>query len=126
MAKVDGVEVCRQDAILRPALLELPGEGGLTNLALYGLRVRQVGVLDELLRDRAGALVGPGGEAVEERAGNAVRIDAIVLVEALVLHGDDCVLHVFGDLVALDDHARLARAENGDAAWRAGRSRHPD
>ena len=86
VSKVDGVEVRSQDAILRPALLELPGERGFTNLALHGLRVRQVGVLDELLRDRAAALLdAPRAQVDDRRAREADRVDAEMAVEAAVL-----------------------------------------
>ena len=54
--EVDGVQVRGQDPVLRPALLELPGERGLAELAADRLLVRQVGVLDELLGDRRAAL----------------------------------------------------------------------
>ena len=37
VAEVDGVQVQLEDALLRVALLELPGEGGLGDLAVEGL-----------------------------------------------------------------------------------------
>src|SRR4029077_19317487 len=92
--EVDGVEVCGQDPVLRPALLELPGESCLGQLARDRLLAREIRVLDELLGDRRTALhraavrdVGP------DRAGHAAEVDAAVLVEALVLDRNDRVLH---------------------------------
>ena len=94
MPEVDRVQIGGQDLILRPLLLELPRERRLEELAADRLLAGQVGVLDELLGDRRAALhrtvvrdVGP------ERARHAADVDAAVLVEALVLDGDDRVLH---------------------------------
>ena len=126
VTEVDRVEVRREDAVLRPALLELPGQGGLAHLALDGLRAGQVRVLDELLGDRAGALVGAGGEAVEDGAADAGQVNAVVRVEALVLDGDHGVLHHLRDALAGDDHPRLVGAEDCDAPGRAGLARDPD
>ena len=95
--EVDGVQVRGEDLVLRPALLELPGEGGLTELAADRLLVRQVRVLDELLGDRRAALHGAAMRHVgPERARHAAHVDAAVLVEALVLGRDDRVLHPRG------------------------------
>ena len=126
VSEVDGVEIRGKDLVLRPALLKLPRERRLAHLALHRLRARQVRVLDELLRDGAGTLVRTGREAIEERAGDAVQVDAVVLIEALVLDRDDGILHHLRDAVTLDDHARLVGTENGDPAWCAGLPGYPD
>ena len=74
------------------------------------------GVLYELLRDGRGALLGRAGEDVlVERAGDALVVDAAVLVEAAVLDRDDRLLHDGGDLVGLDEHAALVVRERGEA-----------
>ena len=111
--EVDRVQVRRQDPVLLLALLQLPGERGLLQLAGHGPLVFDVGVLDELLRDRRAALddrlvldVG------RERAPDRPHVDAAVVVEALVLDGDDRLLHDRGDLVGLQDHAALLAAQH--------------
>ena len=52
VSEIDRVQVREQDPIFRPALLELPGERRLAHLAGDRPLVPDVGVLDELLRDR--------------------------------------------------------------------------
>ncbi len=49
------------------------------------------------------------------RAGNALVVDAAVLVEAAVLDRDDRLLHDRGDLVRLDQHAALVVGEGRQA-----------
>jgi hypothetical protein len=93
-------------------LLELPGERGLLELAADRPRARHARVLDELLRDGRAALhdafvrdVGP------DRAGDAAQVDAVVLVEALVLDRDDRLFHDRRDLVAVDEDPALGPAQ---------------
>jgi hypothetical protein len=50
--EVDRVQVRSQDLLLRPLLLELPRKRRLAQLAADRALVPDVGVLDELLRDR--------------------------------------------------------------------------
>ena len=52
--------------------------------------------------------VGPEG------ATHAPDVDAAVLVEAAVLDGHDRLLDPRGDLIARDEHAALAAAEDGE------------
>ena len=107
--EVDRVQVGGQDPVLRPLLLELPRERRLLQLAPERPLLPGERVLDELLRDRRAALhdllvrhVGP------DRPQDAVEVDAAVLEEALVLDGDDRLLHHVGDLVRAD-HAPVLR-----------------
>ena len=103
----DAVQVAREDLVLRVPLLVLVGEVRLLDL----LRERAPGlgvveVLDQLHRDRAAALVGGAALQVAHRgAGEAVVVDAVVAVEALVLDRDGRVLQDLGDPVAGDDRA---------------------
>ena len=113
VAEVDRVQVGGEDPVLRPAPLELPGEGCLLELPAdrpLGLDVR---VLDELLCDRRAALddllvayVGPHGPE------DAAQVDAAVLVEAPVLDRDDRLLHDRRDLVGTEDGAGLVAAQH--------------
>ena len=58
--------------------------------------------------DRRAALGGAAArEVVEEGAPDAAQVDAVVLVEALVLDGDDRVLHRQRDVVGRDDDPAL-------------------
>ena len=116
--QVDRVQVRRQDPCLRPvarAGLELPRERGLLQLARDRALVVDERVLDELLRDCRAALnralvpdVGPDG------AHDPVQVDAVVLVEAMVLDVDDRVLHPRRDVVPVDELARLRPAQHGE------------
>ena len=111
--EVDRVQVRGEDPVLRPALLELPGERGLAELAADRLLVRQVGVLDELLGDRRAALDRAVARHVRpEGARHAAHVDAAVLVEALVLGRDDRVLHPRVDPGRGDDDPRLLAAQD--------------
>ena len=115
VAEVDRVEVGREDAVLRPALLELPRERRLLELARDRALVRDHRVLDELLRDRRAALHEPVlGDVGPERARHPVHVDAAVLVEPLVLDRDDRLLHLRRDLARGDDHPCLRAAEHGE------------
>ncbi len=84
VSEVDRVEVGEQDPILRPALLELPGERRLAHLPRDRSLVADVRVLDELLGDRGATLDDTlRANVLPQRAGDAARVDAVVLVEAL-------------------------------------------
>ena len=116
VSEVDRVEVREQDPILRPALLELPRKRRLADLARDRPLVADVGVLDELLRDRGAALddrlradVGP------ERPEDAAAVDPVVLVEAPVLDGDDRLAHDRRDVAdVLEEDTALLAAEDGE------------
>jgi hypothetical protein len=65
-------------------------------------------VLDELLRDRRAALDGAAvADVGPQRARGAAQVDAVVLVEALVLDRDDRVLHRQRDVRRRDDDPAL-------------------
>ena len=114
-AVVHGVEVGAEDPVLAPPVFELPGEHGLAELALVGALVADVGVLDVLLGDGRAALDhAAGAQVLHHGARDAEVVDAVVLVEALVLHGHRGLLHDLGDLVARHEHAVLAAVELGD------------
>ena len=113
-AVVHRVEVRGEDAVLGPAVLELPGEHGLAELALVGALVADVGVLDVLLGDGRPALDDRAGLDVEDHgAHDGLVVDAVVLVEALVLDGHRGLLHHVRDLGAGDDDAVLAAVQLG-------------
>ncbi len=113
VAEVDRVQVGGQDPVLRPALLELPREGRLLQLAADRALALRVRVLDELLCDRRAAfddlLVA---DVLPDRAHDPVDVDAAVLVEALVLDRDDRQLHPVRDLVRADEDSALLAAQH--------------
>ena len=95
VAEVDRVEVLGEDLLLGPLARQVVGQRGLAHLLEHGPAIlRARGVLDELLRDRRSALDGAAlGDVLPERPPRAAQVDALVLVEALVLDRDDRVLH---------------------------------
>ena len=115
--EVDRVQIGGEDPVLRPALLELPRERGLLQLPLHRPARVDVRVLHELLRDRRAALDDRAvPQVLPDRAHDASHVDAAVLEEPPVLDRDDRLLHQVGDLVRLDDDARLVTAEHGQHA----------
>ncbi len=85
------------------------------NLRVYVLFVADVGVLDVLLGDGGAALHDGACAQVEHHgARDALEVDAVVLVEALVLDGHRGVLHDLGDLVAGHEDAVLGPVQLGD------------
>jgi hypothetical protein len=97
-------------------LLVLPGERGLGELALeardHALLLGYVGVLYELLGYGGAALLD--GEALHVLDGGAaygLEVEAAVLVEAVVLDGDDRLVQGWVYLVEGDDKAVLDAVE---------------
>ena len=121
------VEVALEDLLLGVLLLQAEGELHLPQLAGHGalggvpdelvVVVLQAG-LDEgvahvLLGQRGGALTRAAGVVGHQGPHHAGGVDALVLVEALVLDGDDRVLHVDRDR-AQGHHDAVLRVELGD------------
>jgi hypothetical protein len=115
VAEVDRVEVGGEDPVLRPALLELPRERRLLELARERPLVADERVLDELLRDRRASLHRPlVADVREERAAHPAQVDAAVLPEAPVLGRDDRLLQPRRDLGARHEHTALRAAQDGE------------
>jgi hypothetical protein len=111
--EVHGVQVRGQDPVLGLRPLEPPGQCGLAELARDRALVLVDRVLDELLRDRGAALHGATvGDVGLDRAEDPADVDAAVLVEPLVLDGDDRVLQPRRDVLGVDHDARLRPAED--------------
>jgi hypothetical protein len=92
VAEVHRVQVLREDPVFAEPVFELPSQIRLADLASDGLLLTDVHVLHELLGDRGATLDDLAGRRVhvcgpEQRA----QIDAVVVVEALVLDRDDGV-----------------------------------
>jgi hypothetical protein len=106
-AEVDGVEVALEDLLLAELLLDLQRDDGLADLALVALLAGEVEDLDVLLGDRRRALAGIAAGVGEERAQDALGVDALVGPEGLVLRGDHRVLHGLRHLRQRDRDAVL-------------------
>ena len=99
-AQINAIEVELEDLFLGEKDLEHHCERRFLPLARERARVGEVQRARQLLRDRAAALLAPARSQIEERrAGDSDRIDAEVMVEAVILDRDDRVLEVGGDLL---------------------------
>ena len=117
LAEVDGVEIPLHDLTLVVFLLELKGAEDLGELALDGDLVFAGEVLDELLGDGGAAVAGlHAGEHLHERARGAVPVHALMVIEALVLDGDEGFFHIPGDLVVIDPDALFPAGEIDELA----------
>jgi hypothetical protein len=115
VAEIDRVQVGGQDLVLGPALLELPGERGLLELAADRAPTLHVGVLDELLCDGRSALDHLlVAHVLPDRAQDPVDVHAAVLVEALVLDRDDRLLHQRCDVARGNEDPALRAAQHGE------------
>ena len=91
LAVVNGVEVHLKDLVLRVHRLKLNGDVGLAHLTFEGRLLRLIGedgVADELLGDGGSAFMPGSGHVDPNCAGDAHQVDAVMLVESLVLSGD--------------------------------------
>jgi hypothetical protein len=98
VAEIDLVEIQLENLVLRELVLETRRHHDLLQLAAIRLVSRQEALTRELLRDRAAALrrasfpeVGKGG------AGHADQVHTSMIVEALILHRDDCLHQIRRD-----------------------------
>ena len=115
LTEVDRVQVPLHDLLLVVLLLELQRAEDFTQLALDRHLVASGQVFDELLRDcRAAEVRLHLGEHLDEGAGGTVPVYALVLVKALVLNGDEGVLHIFGDILIIDPDALILPGERDE------------
>ena len=115
VAEVDHVEIPLHDLPLLVLLLHLEGGEDLGELPADGGLVFSGHVFPELLGDGGAAegVLHPG-EHVDEGAGGADPVHAVVPVEPLVLDGHQRVLHVQGDLlVGHPVHVALLALDGG-------------
>ncbi len=100
-----GVQVPDEDVVLLHAPVDLEGDHQFPELARRRLVLRQVVVLDVLLGDRRAAGRALAAGRVEQAPGHAHHVDAAVLVEGLVLDGDERGADLGRDLVEAHDLA---------------------
>ena len=88
-AEIDAVQIELEDLVLGEQLLELARARHLDDLARDRAVGREEKDLHQLLCDGRPALIeAPGLEIGERRAGKAAEIDAVMVVEAAVLHDE--------------------------------------
>ena len=116
LAEVDLVQVLGEDLVLRPLTLEVIGERRLSQLLEHGPALLCAkGVLDELLGDGGGALLRARVEDVlDHRPRDPLVVDAVMLVEALVLDRHRGLLHRRSDVVGADQDAAAIVGEGRD------------
>ena len=103
----DLVDVQLEDLVLGQVGLDLPGQQHLAQLAGDGLFPGQEEVPGDLHRDRPGALLGAAGQVGDRRPEHRQIVDAAMLVEALVLGGQNGLFHDIRDFGDRDDRPAL-------------------
>ena len=100
MSVVDAVQVQLQDVVFFVLRFQRGRHHGLAQLAQNRLfRGLQDGNLGQLLRDRAGPLLRPAGDHVDDAGfDDPAPIDAVVLIKVLIFHRDGRVAEVGTDL----------------------------
>ncbi len=94
-AEVHLVQIQLEDLVLGVFVLDQRGEDHLLQLAGVGLLQREETHARELLRDRAGALRAVAfAEVRDRRAGHANEVDALMIVEALILDREHRLLEI--------------------------------
>ena len=118
-AEIDRIEIKLEDIGLGEDAFDARGENDLAHLALVGDVVADQQVLRHLLGDgRAALRAARRGEVADEGADEAALVDALVLVEPLVLGGDERLLHVLGDVTERHPHAAVLGLEHFGVALR--------
>ena len=113
-AEIHLVEIELQDLVLRVLLLDAPGENDFLELARIGLLGAQEALTRQLLSQRAAALRSRAvPEVADGRPGDADEVDALVVVEALILDGHD----------GLNEMGRDARERHVEALFAVNRER---
>ena len=111
-AEIGRIEIELEDLALAQKLLDARGEDHLPHLAFVGDILAHQEILHDLLRDGRAAL-RPAGlrEVADEGADQRALVDALVLVEALVLGRDEGPLHLLGNFGERNEHAALVLLE---------------
>ena len=114
-AEIDRIEVPLQDFLLVVFLFQLQGTEDLGQFPGDRDLVLSGEVFQQLLGDGRAAVTGlHTGEHLDKSARSAVPVDPLMLIEALVLNGDQGLLHILRDFFILDPDAALISAD-GDA-----------
>ena len=112
LAEVDRIQIPLQNLLLVVFLLKLQSAENFGQLSRDGDLVFAGEVFQELLGDGGAAVARlHAGKHFDKCTGGAVPVYALVLIEALVLNGDQRLLHVFGDVLILHPDAPLIPAD---------------
>ena len=111
VAEVDEVEIRLEDVLLAVLLMHAQRAEDLKDLAADRDLVLPRHVLDHLLRDGGRAAGVVAHERVVHAARRALPVHALMLVEALVLDGDERLHDVVRDLLVVDERAVLDAVE---------------
>ena len=116
VAEVDLVQVHLEDLVLGEGPLHAHGHHGLADLPSdrslpSHVRIRRIP--DELLGDGGAALEPAARRVLPQRPEDGEAVDALVLVEPLVLGRQECLTHMLGDAVDRDVDAALLGADPG-------------
>ncbi len=106
-AQIDDVQILFEDLLLGDGVLQLQRQIRLLHLALEVLVAGEQRQLDELTGDGRAALRVAAEEGGDERAANALDVDAVVFPEARVLNGHHRVDEVLRHLVQFHVNAVL-------------------
>jgi hypothetical protein len=97
-AEIDRIEIDFEDLVLAERGFDPCRHDHFADLALIAELLAHQEVLGDLLGDGRPALRAPGaGEVADEGAYQAMLVDALVLVEALVLRGQEGIAHLLRD-----------------------------
>ena len=111
-AQIDAVQIELEDLLLGQLRFDQQRDAAFLDLAAEGPDVGEEQRARELLRQRAAAFdPAAAADVAHDRAPEADRIDAGMMVEAAILDGDDGVLQVGRDLVERDVVPLLVEAE---------------
>jgi len=106
LAEVNLVDIEFEDLVLAQVRFDLERQQGLVQFPCIGLFRGQEKVLGDLLCDGRRALLLAAADEIAGRGpDDAERIDATVLIEALVFGRQDGLLHDLGDVLDMDDLA---------------------
>ena len=101
--EVDRVHVGANDLVLGLLTVDLDRQDGFLELARVGRGLAHVVALHVLLGERRTTLACAAAQVVDERAENALQVDAVVRVERAVFGRHDRLGHVVGQLRRVDD-----------------------
>ena len=111
LAEIHGVEVPFENLFLIVLLLEVQRLEYLQKLSLNGDIILLGEVLDKLLGYRRAAEGRAAGEHVKRRVRRSEPVNALMRVKALVLDGDERILHVLRNLIPVHPDAVFAAAD---------------
>ena len=103
----DHVEIQRENFFLGEITLQPVGDERLLQLAHHGFFLREERAARGLHRDRAAALRFSRGDIDEQTAQDSLPVEAVMLEEAVVLRGNECLAHHERNLFVLDRVAAL-------------------